>query len=68
MGVLPVPPVAKLPTQITGKLNAADFKMFLSYSLLRSQITAPYIQVMGNRRYLKLFSSKGFVLIKNQKV
>ena len=58
MGVLPVPPVAKLPTHMIGKLNDADLRMFLSYSLLRSQMIAPYIQEIGKRRYLKLFNSK----------
>jgi hypothetical protein len=58
IGVFPVPPVARLPTQMMGKLNAADFKIFLSNNLLRNHIMPPYSQLNGKRRYLKLFRSK----------
>jgi hypothetical protein len=56
MGVFPVPPTARLPTQIRGKLNAADFKIFLSNNQLRSQIIAPYTNEKGKSKYLKLLS------------
>ena len=36
MGVLPVPPTAKLPTQIIGKLKEDDFNIFLSNKLVTS--------------------------------
>jgi hypothetical protein len=63
MGVFPVPPTARFPTQIIGKLKTADFKIFLSNSQLRSQIMAPYIKEKGNSKYLKLFSK--MALLKN---
>ena len=56
MGVLPVPPVAKLPTQISGKLNEADLNIFLSYKKFLTQITNPYNNENGNNKYLKLLS------------
>jgi hypothetical protein len=61
MGVLPVPPVAKLPTQIIGKLKEDDLKIFLLYNQLRSQMIAPYIHEIGKRRYRKLFSKRKVV-------
>ena len=56
MGVLPVPPTARFPIQIIGKLNAEDFKIFISYNQLRSHTAAPYNSENGRRRYRKLFS------------
>ena len=56
MGVLPVPPTARLPTQIIGKLNALDFRIFLSNNQLRSHINAAYKMETGKSRYLKLLS------------
>src|SRR5829696_6430247 len=57
MGVFPVPPKARLPTHIRGKLKAADLKYSLSKSQLRSQTIAPYKIETGRNKYLKLFSN-----------
>jgi hypothetical protein len=57
MGVFPVPPVARLPTQISGKLNSADFKMFLSNNLFLIQMMIPYMMARGSKKYLKLFNN-----------
>jgi hypothetical protein len=56
MGVLPVPPTAILPTPIIGKLNVADFKIFLSNNQLRSHTMPPYTKENGKRKYLKLLN------------
>lgn len=57
IGVLPVPPTARFPTQMIGKLNSADFRIFLSNSQFLVQIIMPYKKEMGKRRYLKLLSN-----------
>jgi hypothetical protein len=57
IGVFPVPPTARLPTHIIGKLKDADFKMFLSNNQFLVQMIIPYKKEMGKRRYLKLFSN-----------
>jgi len=41
MGDLPVPPVARLPTQIIGKLKELDLKIFLSNKKFLHQIILP---------------------------
>jgi len=56
MGVLPVPPTARLPTQMMGKLNAADFRIFLSNNQFLIHTMMPYKKAKGNSRYLKLLS------------
>lgn len=66
MGVLPVPPTARFPTQMIGKLKDADFKMFLSNSQLRNFIMAPYKKESGKKRYLKLFSTRMYFIARNK--
>jgi len=53
MGDLPVPPTAKLPTQISGKLNLAELRYCLSNSQLRILIKAPYKTASGNNKTRK---------------
>ena len=61
MGVLPVPPTERFPTQMMGKLNDTDLKIFLSYNLFRSQIIMPYKIDNGNKTNLKLLSINYFL-------
>jgi len=63
MGVLPVPPTARLPTQMIGKLKEEDFKIFLSNKTLRNFMMTPYKKESGSKRYLKLFNSKAKYLV-----
>jgi hypothetical protein len=63
MGVLPVPPTARLPTQMIGKLKEEDFKIFLSNKTLRNLMMTPYKKESGSKRYLKLFNSKAKYLV-----
>jgi hypothetical protein len=60
IGVLPVPPTAKLPTHIMGKLNVADVKIFLLYNALRNKMIPPYNMEIGRNKYLKLFNTSIF--------
>ena len=57
IGVFPVPPIAKFPIQINGKLKVADFKILRSNKAFRTQIIIPYTIENGNNKYLKLFSN-----------
>jgi hypothetical protein len=63
IGVLPVPPTARLPTHMIGKLKEEDFKIFLSNKILRNLMMAPYKKESGSKRYLKLFNSKAEYLV-----
>ena len=65
MGVLPVPPTARFPTQMIGKLNAEDFLMFLSNNQFLIQIIMPYKNEIGKSRYLKLLSNIIYLKIRN---
>src|SRR5580765_2875300 len=48
MGDLPVPPIARLPTQMMGRLNFAERRTFMSYKKLRMRTTRPYNSENGN--------------------
>jgi hypothetical protein len=60
MGVLPVPPTDKFPTQMMGKLKDIEERIFLSYNLLRTQIISQYKIDNGNNTNLKLLSINHF--------
>src|SRR5579872_1062495 len=48
IGDLPVPPTARLPTQMIGRLKDAEGRRRLSKSQLRALITRAYISETGN--------------------
>src|SRR5689334_11062927 len=52
IGDLPVPPITKFPTQITGKLNSAERTIFLLYNQFLIIITKPYSSENGNNNIL----------------
>jgi hypothetical protein len=51
-----VPPTARFPTQIIGKLNEEERKIFLSNILLRTHTMPAYKKEKGNKIYRKLLS------------
>ncbi|HLY68846.1 MAG TPA: hypothetical protein VKR53_03900 [Puia sp.] len=50
MGDFPVPPTARFPTQITGKLKLVEAKIFLLKRKFRVKIMNPYIIEKGNNK------------------
>ena len=52
MGDFPVPPIARLPTHIIGKLNCDDRSIFLLYNEFLMIIAKPYNSENGNNSIL----------------
>jgi hypothetical protein len=53
MGDFPVPPIARLPTHIIGKLNCDDRSIFLLYNQFLMIIAKPYNSANGINKILK---------------
>ena len=53
MGDFPVPPIARLPTHIIGRLNSDDRNTFLLYNQFLIIIAIPYNSAKGNNKILK---------------
>ena len=64
-GDFPVPPTAKLPTQINGKLKLALFKYPLLNNQFRSMIIMPYKIAKGNNKTLNDFKTNSWAKRKN---
>src|SRR6185437_9311254 len=67
IGVFPVPPTARFPTQISGKLKIADLSIFLSKSKLRVFIIPPYKTENGSKRYLRLLNINSYYCLHGHK-
>src|ERR1700743_3128620 len=67
MGDLPVPPVARLPTQIRGRLKEVEDRIFLSKHQLRILTTPAYRRDMGKRR-IRIGFNKGKLTFMGQMI